>query len=59
MALPEDEVAAAKRALPIDDAAEFLRLHVGIAGGEMAGGLERWAQEGRPLEPEDGTVAPH
>jgi rhodanese-related sulfurtransferase len=25
----------------------------------MAGGLERWAGEGRPLEPADGTVASH
>jgi rhodanese-related sulfurtransferase len=25
----------------------------------MAGGLERWAGEGRPLEPEDGHVADH
>ena len=25
----------------------------------MAGGLERWAAEGRPLEPADGTVAAH
>ena len=25
----------------------------------MAGGLERWAGEGRPLEPEDGRVADH
>lgn len=25
----------------------------------MAGGLERWAEEDRPLTPEGGTVAPH
>jgi len=25
----------------------------------LAGGLEAWAAEGRPLEPEDGTVADH
>jgi len=25
----------------------------------MAGGLERWAGEGRPLEPEDGHIADH
>ena len=25
----------------------------------MTGGLERWAQEERPLTPEGGTVAPH
>jgi rhodanese-related sulfurtransferase len=25
----------------------------------MAGGLERWAAEGRPLDPADGTVASH
>ena len=25
----------------------------------MAGGLERWAEEGRPLEPEGGHVAAH
>lgn len=25
----------------------------------LAGGLERWAGEGRPLEPSDGTVASH
>jgi rhodanese-related sulfurtransferase len=25
----------------------------------MAGGLQRWAVEGRPLEPEDGRVADH
>jgi len=25
----------------------------------MAGGLERWAGEGRPLEPADGSVASH
>lgn len=25
----------------------------------MAGGLQRWADEGRPLEPDGGTVADH
>ena len=25
----------------------------------MTGGLQRWADEGRPLTPEDGTVADH
>ena len=25
----------------------------------MDGGLEAWAGEGRPLEPDDGSVAPH
>ncbi|MHB8532336.1 MAG: rhodanese-like domain-containing protein [Solirubrobacteraceae bacterium] len=33
------------------------------AGGyeaySMSGGLKRWAQEGRPLSPEGGTVADH
>ena len=33
-----------------------------VAGYEaysMAGGLRRWAEEGRPLSPEGGTVADH
>ena len=32
---------------------------VGIDAYSMAGGLERWANEGRPLVPDGGTVAPH
>jgi rhodanese-related sulfurtransferase len=39
-------------------AAEAFR-GAGFDAWSMAGGLERWAQEGRPLEPEGGTVAPH
>ena len=31
----------------------------GFDAWSMAGGLEAWAQEGRALEPEDGTVAAH
>jgi len=31
----------------------------GFDSYSMVGGLERWAAEGRPLTPEDGTVAPH
>lgn len=31
----------------------------GFDARSMVGGLERWAQEGRPLVPEDGQVAPH
>ena len=31
----------------------------GFDAYSMVGGLERWAAEGRPLAPEDGTVAPH
>lgn len=31
----------------------------GYEAYSMAGGLVRWAQEGRPLEPEDGRVAAH
>jgi rhodanese-related sulfurtransferase len=31
----------------------------GFDARSMAGGLEQWAAEGRPLEPEDGYVAPH
>jgi hydroxyacylglutathione hydrolase/adenylyltransferase/sulfurtransferase len=32
---------------------------VGVDAYSMAGGLERWSNEGRPLEPEGGTVADH
>jgi hydroxyacylglutathione hydrolase/adenylyltransferase/sulfurtransferase len=32
---------------------------VGVDAYSMAGGLERWANEGRPLEPEGGIVADH
>ncbi len=32
---------------------------VGIDAYSMAGGLQRWADEGRPLVPEGGHVAPH
>ncbi len=39
-------------------AAEAFR-GAGFDAWSMAGGLERWVQEGRALEPEDGTVAPH
>jgi rhodanese-related sulfurtransferase len=31
----------------------------GFEAYSMAGGLMRWAQEGRPLSPEGGTVADH
>jgi rhodanese-related sulfurtransferase len=31
----------------------------GYEAYSLAGGLEAWAGEGRPLEPEDGTVADH
>jgi rhodanese-related sulfurtransferase len=31
----------------------------GFAAYSMAGGVQQWADEGRPLEPEDGTVADH
>jgi hydroxyacylglutathione hydrolase/adenylyltransferase/sulfurtransferase len=31
----------------------------GYDAWSMAGGLERWAQEGRALEPEDGHIADH
>jgi rhodanese-related sulfurtransferase len=31
----------------------------GFEASSMAGGLQRWAQEGRPLAPEGGTVAEH
>ena len=58
MALPEDEIAAAKRGLWIDDAAEFLRLHVGIAGGSVARGLERELHEPRTVGADRGAAAP-
>ena len=32
---------------------------VGIDAYSMAGGLQRWADEGRPISPEDGVVADH
>jgi rhodanese-related sulfurtransferase len=32
---------------------------VGIDAYSMAGGLQRWADEGRPLTPEGGVVADH
>jgi rhodanese-related sulfurtransferase len=31
----------------------------GFDAYSMAGGVERWAEEGRPLTPEDGYVADH
>jgi rhodanese-related sulfurtransferase len=31
----------------------------GLQAHSMSGGLVRWAQEGRPLSPEDGSVAQH
>jgi rhodanese-related sulfurtransferase len=31
----------------------------GYEAYSLAGGLEAWAGEGRPLEPDDGTVADH
>ena len=31
----------------------------GFEAYNMEGGLERWAGEGRPLDPEDGSVAAH
>jgi rhodanese-related sulfurtransferase len=31
----------------------------GFRASSMAGGLERWVQEGRPLTPEGGRVADH
>jgi rhodanese-related sulfurtransferase len=32
---------------------------VGFDAYNMRGGLKQWAEEGLPLEPEDGTVADH
>jgi rhodanese-related sulfurtransferase len=31
----------------------------GYEASSMTGGMERWFAEGRPMEPEDGVVAPH
>ena len=31
----------------------------GFQASSMAGGIERWHAEGRPMEPRDGVVAPH
>jgi rhodanese-related sulfurtransferase len=39
-------------------AAQALRA-AGIEAHSMAGGLVRWVQEGRPLEPDGGHVADH
>lgn len=39
-------------------AAEAFR-GAGFDAWSMAGGLERWEQEGRPLVPDGATVAPH
>jgi rhodanese-related sulfurtransferase len=39
-------------------AAQALRAS-GLEAYSMAGGLKRWAAEGRPLSPEGGTVADH
>jgi rhodanese-related sulfurtransferase len=39
-------------------AAQALRAS-GLEAYSMAGGLKRWAAEGRPLSPADGTVADH
>jgi rhodanese-related sulfurtransferase len=39
-------------------AAKALR-SAGFESYSMAGGLVRWAKEGRPLSPEDGEVASH
>src|SRR5947207_9592300 len=39
-------------------AAQALRT-VGVEAYSMAGGLARWAREGRPLSPEGGYVADH
>jgi len=33
--------------------------HAGYEAYSLGGGLEAWAGEGRPLEPEDGSVAAH
>jgi hydroxyacylglutathione hydrolase/adenylyltransferase/sulfurtransferase len=32
---------------------------VGLDAYSMAGGIKRWADEGRPLSPDDGVVAGH
>lgn len=39
-------------------AAQALRA-AGLEAYSMAGGLKRWAAEGRPLSPENGAVADH
>jgi len=39
-------------------AAQALRAS-GLEAYSMSGGLRRWHEEGRPLEPEDGHVADH
>ena len=31
----------------------------GYEASSMAGGIEAWVEEGRPIEPEDGVVADH
>ena len=31
----------------------------GYRASSMAGGMERWAAEDRPIAPEGGVVAPH
>lgn len=41
-----------------DMAAQAFRA-AGYEAYSMSGGLVRWAQEGRPLQPEDGHVADH
>ena len=41
-----------------DMAAQAFRAS-GLEAYSMRGGLSRWAQEGRPLEPQDGYVAEH
>jgi rhodanese-related sulfurtransferase len=41
-----------------DMAAQALRA-AGVQAHSMRGGLQRWAQEGRPLAPADGYVAEH
>lgn len=41
-----------------DVAAQAFR-GAGFQAYSMSGGLERWAQEGRPLSPDDGHVADH
>lgn len=33
--------------------------HAGYQAYSMSGGLTAWAEQGLPLEPEDGEVAPH
>src|SRR5688572_27640164 len=58
MALPEHEIAALKRRVWVEGMPELGRLHVGVARGLMARGLDRELYQPRAVQTDAGAATP-